>query len=427
MINKKILIVSNNALSETNNNGRTMMKLLSPEDKEKIAQFYIRATVPSFDICDKYFFVSDIDLIKSVIKRRSAGRVMTRDDFVVSEERRTDPINRIPRTAWMMLARNFLWKRKIWRKKFEAWVEDFGPECVILQAGDSPFMYDISVGIAKKHQIPLVIFNTEDYFFKKHNYFKKKLKSDFFYNIYKCVLSRSVRKAMNVAEISIYLHEQLEALYQKEFGKKSTYIYTTTDVPYMGDEGDKPIFSYAGNFGYKRYEVLTKVAKALHKIDPTYYLDVYGDLRRLPEQEAIYGCPEIRFHGKISYEQVKKVMSESMLLFHVENGEEYFRKEVENGMSTKLADTLACGRCLVVVAPESVFCAKYIQKNKCGCVITDEEMLETSLREIINNKEKRAQYIEAGQKVVAQNHCADKNRAKMESIINELSGPSGVI
>ena len=50
MLNKKIIIISNNALSNSNSNGRTLLNLFGVENNNKLAQFYIQISQPEFSV-----------------------------------------------------------------------------------------------------------------------------------------------------------------------------------------------------------------------------------------------------------------------------------------------------------------------------------------------------------------------------------------
>ena len=169
MLQKKILIIANNPLSDTNSNGRTLKNFFGAEDRDKLAQMYIHGGVPDFAACNQYFRVSDRDVLGAFLRRTSAGRkVEVNEVEAISCEVATAKGSK--KTPFRMLVRSFLWECRVWRKRFYQWVESVNPEAVLLQAGDSPFLYLLARKIAKSRNIPLVIYNSEDYCFQKKNY-----------------------------------------------------------------------------------------------------------------------------------------------------------------------------------------------------------------------------------------------------------------
>lgn len=419
MLEKKILILANNPLSDTNSNGRTLKNFFAPEDREKLSQMYIHGDAPDFSACARFFRVSDGAVLRSFLKRAEAGCVVSENE--VSELRHaSSSAKKMAKSPFRLLVRNFLWNRQCWRKQLYAWIDDIVPEVVLLQAGDSPFMYRLAVSIAKDRGIPLLIYNSEDYYFQKHSYMRLRGLASLFYPCFRRKLRRAVQAALAYASCSVYISEDLQSAYDAEFHRPSTYIYTATAmIPAVGNKTEG-IFSYLGNFGYDRHKALIQIAEALARISPEYRLDVYG---KLPNEEvamAFAACPAICYRGLVDYDTVCRVMQESTLLFHAECFDETFRAAVRHGFSTKIADSLASGSCFVIYAPPELSCTKYLKENACACVIDDEGALEGKLRELIESPMLRCVYIERAMAVVAQNHNAEKNRKRMAEIINSL-------
>lgn len=421
MLNKRVLILSNNALNETNSNGRTLLNFFGNDNAEKLAQFYLQSDSPDFDVCKNYFFASDSTVLKAVLKRKSAGRVVAEAELQKENSPESTRVHkRIPRNPLTMLIRNFFWSRKCWRKDFYKWVNDFNPECVLLQAGDSPFLYNIAVEISKEHEIPMIIYNSEDYYFKDYNYFRNSGITGIFYPIFRSILKIAVKKAVEYATVSVYISDDLKSTYDNEFNQKSVAIYTATEVEPNFVVDKKAIFSYLGNLGLDRHIGLIKIAEVLNKINSNYKLDVYGKLPNENVGKAFENCKALNYCGLVSYDKVKEVIAESMLVFHTESDNAFYCKDIRHGFSTKIADSLASGTCFVIFAPEMLSCTKYVKENNCGCVITDETQLQEKLAEIIHNEDLRNTYISNALKIVEKNHNSQNNREKFAEIINNL-------
>ena len=270
MLKKRVLIISNNALSKTNSNGRTLLNFFGYNGAENIAQFFLQKSEPDFNACKNYFFASDSAVLKAVIKGKSAGKIVQKTEFH-SEAALSNSVSkkRIHKNPFTMLVRNFFWSFRYWRKDFYNWVDDFRPECILFQAGDTPFLYNISVEIAKHYDIPLVIYNSEDYYFKDYNYFKNSGITGIFYPLFRNILKKAVKSAIDYATVSIDISEDLKKTYDGEFNKNSVAIYTATEVEPVFTRDKKPIFSYLGNLGVDRHTGLVKIANALNKITVT--------------------------------------------------------------------------------------------------------------------------------------------------------------
>jgi len=75
MTDAKVLVISNNAFSQTKNNGKTLASLFEYFQPENIAQLYFNPELPDVDRFNKYYQITDLDMLRSLFSRRCrAGR-----------------------------------------------------------------------------------------------------------------------------------------------------------------------------------------------------------------------------------------------------------------------------------------------------------------------------------------------------------------
>ena len=73
---KKILIISNNALSKSNSNGRTLLNLLKSISKDNLAQFYISGN-PDKEVCSNYFKMSDRNALNCFLHIKKVNNLLS--------------------------------------------------------------------------------------------------------------------------------------------------------------------------------------------------------------------------------------------------------------------------------------------------------------------------------------------------------------
>lgn len=421
----RLLIISNNCLSKTNSNGRILSELLSDYPKERLAQFYIKKGSPDFDICDRYYFVSDYDVLRSVVTR-SCGMIPRKPQIQKSDAARASSHGHSGKSVAARTARNWVWKFGNWNnRKFRSWLDAFDPECILLQSGDSVFMIKMAYRLARQRCIPLIVFNSEDYYFKEENYFQRGFFPDLLYRCFIANYRRHFDRLMNTAVHSIYMCGSLQELYDGRFHRPSSVIMSSTSLTatdgQSGNSDKKPLFAYLGNLGLKRYESLCEIAEALREIHPDYRLTVYGKASDPECTKAFESCQGIDYRGFVDYETVVSVMKRSDLLFHAESFDPEIVKNIRNAFSTKIADSLAVGVPFVYYGDGSVEGARYLTKNDCACVITEKSKLAERLYTLMQDDSLRGRYVHNALATVEQNHRASRNRAKMERIIYESS------
>jgi len=416
----KLLILSNECLSTVSSNGRTLRNFLIGWPKEKLAQFYLRNVSPDFSVCENYYYVSDNMALRAFLTGKpQRGQATNKPEAVGS----SGTSSAIKRNALTMLARDFAWNSMRWAgRDFFRWVEEFAPEMILLQAGDCGFMLRLARKLAEKYDVPLVIYNSEAYYFKNFDYFRAAGIAHWVYPVFHWSFCREFRKAVHSADRSIYLCDKLKEDYDTEFSLPSEVIYTATQMQpteYVPSSGPLRV-SYLGNMGVGRHEGLVEIANALQEISNDMKLDVYGKIPNREVQAVFDACPGIRYCGFVSYEKVQEIIRSSDLLVHTENFSDFYREDLKYAFSTKIADSLASGRCFLLYAPEDMACTDYLLRNQAAYVASSSTALYSILKQLADSSVSRMCYLEKAAALVRSNHDAGINTVRFQNILREL-------
>lgn len=185
----KVLVIANNSFSLTNSNGRTLGGFFIGWPKENLAQFCISTDGPNYELCNNYYCLTDKSMLDAFIHFRKPKRQILKPNVQINKSANTHTVKR---TALHILIRNLIWRSRKWNnEEFNQWVQDFNPDVVLLQSSDSAFMLDIALKVSKKRRIPLMVFNTEGYYFFKHNYFHKGTWISYFFHYIKHGISEN--------------------------------------------------------------------------------------------------------------------------------------------------------------------------------------------------------------------------------------------
>lgn len=412
----KVLVIANNCFSLNNSNGRTLGGFFDGWPKDRLAQFCLGLDQPNYDLCDNYYCVTDSDAVRAVTLG-SAHKLMDEKESCIPQNisRRKHK-----KTALSMLIRNIVWNSNRWRKKsFDRWIDEFAPEIVLFQNGDSAFMSKIALDIAKRRNIPLLVFNTEAYYFFTNTWFVLHWTDSLVFPLFNLLYKRQYRKMMKYVSHTIYCNSLLEEDYNREFKtKNSSVLYTSSSLPFKAKEleSESPTFSYLGNLELNRPFALIEIANALHAINSNYVLDIYGKLSC--DQENVFDkIGYIKYHGLIPYEDVKNVMQQSDFLFHAEYNKGQWIDTLKYAFSTKIADSLACGANFLLYAPSNLACSKYIIDSKGAWYVEKKSDLISTLKEMLTNAEARRSYLQRAKKLAQENHTPQINSEKFQMIL----------
>ena len=421
---KKVLIISHNCLSKTGSNGRTLSNYLIGYQGDKLAQLYIHPEHPDFSVCQHFFCVSDKDVFHSILKRCPAGRPIEDHARGKRSGQQTQSAGKkIPKNSLVFLLREFAWNHGWWNKRaLLAWLDEFQPELILFQAGDAGFLFRLTVKTAERYDIPIVLYNTEGYYFKEKSYLPENALTNLFYPLLHRNFCREYQALMQRTLLCIYNCDMLMQDYQREFPQRGMVVMNTSefadqDLP---DREQKHRIVYAGNVGVGRYESIIAVARVAHKLDETLYVYVYASIPDSEIRGKLEACDGIRLMGYVSYEELQKVLLESEFLLSVENFNGFYCEDLKYAFSTKVADSLASGNCLIVYAPKTIAVSQYLDGKQAAVLITDPEDLERALGEVLRDDGLRQEIAAAGRKLAVEHHSLRKNRAIFQKSMREV-------
>lgn len=419
----KVLVISNNSFSNNSSNGRTLGNLFVGWPKEKLAQFCISTTVPDYDTCDNYFLMTD----KAALDGFKHFHKAKRCDIKANENTQGNTIvggKKQVKTPFKALIRHVIWSNKRWNSvEFQKWVDSFNPELLLVMNSDATFVLDIASYVSKKRSIPLVLFNTEGfYFFKRNYYMSSTFFSDSLFRLYQCVYKRHFRKMMKLVALSIHLNSMLENDYHKIFGGRSMVSYTSSNLKFdiSNLHIDHPTFSYLGNFGYNRIDALIEIAEILQDINPVYKLDIYGSIPSPEVAQKLEASSGVIYHGTVSYEEVIKVIYQSTLLFHAESQIEEYSETLRYGFSTKIADSISSGHPFLMYSSPNIAGAQYILETRAGWHASNKNELRDSIVSILTDEDKRNEVAEIAKQVAKKNHDYQINANRFQNALMDI-------
>lgn len=412
----KVLVISNGCLSRASSNGRTLLNFLSGWPQEKLYQFYKSSEIIESGIVQDYYRVTDSDALCAFLhKRKSKVTTTPRATVSGADNAKEKRVQKNPVTA---IIREAIWNSNCWGKKqYFQWIERIKPEVILFQAGDFGYLCKLAYETALQFQLPVIIYNSENYYFKDYDYTRSAGIKSAFYPISHSIFKRNFARLICYASMSIYICDSLKEKYDVHFGKPSITLYTASTLkPMKKTRNELTRFSYLGNLGLERDKCLVDMAEILYGLNPQLQIDVYGNADG-DIANRLNNAVGISFHGCVSYSEVQRVMEESDVLIHVESFDSYYQKDLEDAFSTKIADNLASGKCFLVYAPRNLACTKYLRKNKAAYVADNTDELREVLNQILTSTEERDKYSDRAISLAEENHNAEKNSRIFQQLI----------
>ena len=365
----RILVVSNNPVSQIDNNGKTLSSFFSIFSNKNVAQLYFSDEMPNGAAINNFFKISDLDIIKSLLRRKyQCGTKISLTDLTKyhSNLKRCllHELTNLKKFESARFVRELAWNSGKWNTlQLNSWLDIFNPELIFFCAGDSAFAYDIVEYIQRRYCCKLVIYITDDYILPR------KTASPIWW-LRRNYLLKKMEHIVHKADLFFTISPNMKKEYKKLFNKDSTVIMNIVDCLYRANAGglkSSLILVYAGGLHYKRYRPLRLLGKAIKDYNDKNnkkkaFLKIYSTQpinRKLQALITIEGAS--KFCGGLSWDKLKSVLMETDILVHVESFDKRSIESTKLSISTKIPEYLSLGKPIFAVGPREVASIQYIQ------------------------------------------------------------------
>jgi len=405
---RKILVISHNPINQFDNMGKTIGNIFSGFKNDELCQLYFRKQSVNAENCNEFFCIDDVSMCKSILNRRYKTGIQVENNTVVEQGKKTKAdvfeYGR-KRNGLIYTLRDLLWKIGKWNSKdLKQWIEKQNITSIFLVAGDYMFPFNIALKLSKKYCIPIYIFFVDEFYRKNIG------KQTILAKIHKLMYRKKFKKAIENSKEYFCISESMEKFYSDEFKKKGNVLMNTTAIMKKREEKDgkkdKLIISYIGNLGYNRWENLIDIAGVIekNKFNNKIEFNIYSGERNENVISTLKNTKALNYKGKINPEEVINKIEESDLLLHIENFEKINIEKVKYSVSTKIPDSLASGKLLLVYGPEEVEAISYIKRNNAGIVVNRKDDLVNIFEKILKENIDKDIILKNAEELVEKNH-----------------------
>ncbi len=382
-MDKKILFISTTDLADTDSNGRTLRDVFGFFEKKNIFCFCTHRKNKDLDKFNA-FCVDESKLYRFGINNKTIHRNV-KDTCEPEKKYKGFKNKKNPLTC---LLRIFLWNFFwfIWKNKFKKWVLSISPDYIVYNPGDFPFMHKLATWTSKILKKKLIVYNTEDYYFKTWNYLHDDRGFKFLYPTFRRKLRKSFDKMITKTSLFICNIPGLTDLYSSSFPNLKCYTcYHSSSLKSIDKETVNQHsfkdFYYAGDLGKGRDETLMTFSKKLSNILPDSKIYVNGTLGRKFTIDDFKNTNNIIFKGFCSYQEVSSNLLKDYVLLNLGFLNEYDAKDKRYGFSTKLGDYISSGNLIIHFGLECEE-SRILNFNKLAFVADNEEKLVMCLKQI---------------------------------------------
>lgn len=403
----KVLVISHNVFSRTMNVGRFLADTFKEWPCDKLSQLFFYDETPTTTLCKNYYRITDYDVLASILHPgQVCGHILTEADIdvsldnSVSDDVKGSQLYRLKEKHEKLarFLREAAWATGIWKtRQLDNWIRNTKPDVIYYVMSDYSFPFRVTEYIAKKYDIPVFVSIEDDFYFN----FPVSGMCD---RIRRIRYRRDVERMMDYAFGVSYACDIMKDLYEERFHKNGIIqLKSAVMFPKKEKRGDTVQFLYAGSMSFGRWKSLIEIGKVLEQYDAK--LVIYSNTDDKDVLAEIEKCQKIEYRGFTTAEKIEKEVLTSDFLLVVESFDEESINRVRCSLSTKIADYIGAGRCILACGPKEVGSIDYLLRNE-AAVVTDYDGLPDAVELMIKKPEKTKRILENALDLANRNHSS---------------------
>lgn len=381
--NKKILIISSNAIANNSNNGKTMKALFASFKKEQLSQLYFSKNEnPNFDLCSDFYQFTDLDVLKEKIPVFKKN--ISKDNYVSVERKKLNySVFSILKEIFkpLHLLREYFWIGAEKNSKINDWIKSVSPNGIFLYCGNLSFVYDFAIYISDQLNIPIFPFFSDDYAFSPKN--------NIFTEIQKKIIQKRYVRVLNRAPFAFCIGNEMCKFYATKFNKNffpiMNSVFVPDKIPISNKTKNAKVINinYIGGLTIGRDYSILQFAKSLNSVKSLQKvaLNVYTTTNLSKKMRTLYAKNGVQLYPPVFGSDYERVRNESDILLHIESAKRKFYSLTMYSISTKIPEYLISGKFVFCYGPACIASFKLIKDNNIGITIdnlsSQSEQIET--------------------------------------------------
>ena len=388
----------------------TLMNIFSCWKPEQLSMLYTRSDLPFTAVCDRFFQISENDVLHSVFKPwiKTGREVYNTENMsssqVAKEHARYAKAHK-HHSMFLSLCREAVWWLGHWKsKEMRKFIDEVNPDLIFVPIYPVVYMGWIQRYIIRKTQKPFVCYMADD------NYSYSSCKGILSY-FHRFLLRQQVRwLSTHCKEMFVIVDKEKEET-DKLFKTNSVILTKGIDFKskmFIQKPVNNPIkFVYTGSLIIGRSSTLASLADAINSINSDGVratLDVYSADQVEPALEARLNSGASKLCGFIPREKVNEVQRDADVVVFAEalHGKE--ANIARLSFSTKITDYLSNGKCVLAIGRETIAPIDYFVRNDSALVASTEDEIYNQVKRIVDSPEIVAEYAEKAYSCAKRNH-----------------------
>lgn len=431
----KILLITSEEWNDAVYGNNVLTNWFDGFDAE-FAQIYCSPGLPYNHICDRYFQITDTQMVRSLYTGKRAGGVIQKPTQEADVQQSKVNAQRTGSYKWlkqlslyvhapMMIVRDAIWCWGRYDKKaLKRFVDDFQPDVVFCPRMFIPKMRRLEKIVSTMTDASFVAF-TADNEASLNCYSWSPL-----FWLRRLAIHRSFKKHVRLYRHYFMFSEDQAQEYHQQYGLPTSCLYKCGSFTekFESKSVNKPIrMIYAGRLYCNRWKTLAAIGEALEQLnqdDEKMILDVYtADVVTKKQEKALSGFKHIHIHAPITSSRLTEEYKKADIALHVESFDKEYRLATRYSFSTKIIDLMASSCAIMAICWDMHAGYQYLKKHDAALCVSDYEGILPLLQSICERPSLIQEYAEKAWKCGIENHSREKIQCQMgDTFQSILSG-----
>lgn len=429
-VEPRILVISHNVFSASGNMGKTMLHMFSGISPDNLAQIYFHQEIPTQKCCLHYFRVTDSNVLHSLITHKAEYRVFKESDIEeFTLQCRTDTGNLAKiyqfsrrRTPLIYFLRDTMWRFGKWKtRELLEWARKFDPNIIFFAAGDYAFSYYVAIYLSDLLKVPIVMWCADDFYIEP-------LKNASLLRRLQCRrLIKLAEKVVDRSKTIVTISDMMQRDYAKLFQIPTKTVRISSEANrYALSANSRRGIVYIGNLGINRITPLVELGLSLKKAGLTRYetINVYSGEQNSAILQQINKNNGLTYCGCVPEQEVERVLGASKFIVFTEAFDSKSICRTKYSLSTKIADYLQSGACIIAYGPSEIAAIDYLKQHNAACILKKAEDLPKVIRHLDVASDDYNYYTQCAQMLAEQFHSAGINGKCLKDIFIETISDS---
>lgn len=398
----------------------------------EFAQIYCSPGLPYNKICNRYFRITDAQMVRSLYSKYKAGAVVEKPTSKEDKAKSKVNAQRQDGYKWlkdlslylhtpMMMLRDAIWCWGRFDKvALQHFVSDFNPDIVFCPRLFTPKLRRLEKIVTGMTDAPFVAFTADNE--SSLNCYSW---SPFFW-VRRLYIHRIFKKHIKLYKHYFMFSEEQAQDYKKEYNLPTSCLYKCGVFPEHTEKAvNKPIrMVYAGRLYCKRWKTLAAIGKALEEInrdESRMVLDIYtADVLTNKQKKALMEFEFLKVHDPIPSTQLVQEYQKADIALHVESFDKANRLATHYSFSTKIIDLMASSCAILAICWERHAGYQYLQKHDAAFCVSSDEAIKPMLERICEKPELIREYAEKARKCGLENHTRERIQNQIKYTFNKV-------